>query len=78
MSIDLRELYDKVDGIGREYLTMNGVKVVDQDGRELQLVRNRITEENEVILTFAKSEEVKKLEENWEKRPNVAFVKNKE
>lgn len=78
MSIDLRELYDKVDGIGREYLTMNGVKVVDQDGRELILVRNRITEENRVILTFAKLEEVKKLEENWEKQPNIAFVKNKE
>lgn len=78
MSLDLRELYDKLDRIGMEYTTMSGVKVVDQDGKELTLVRDRISEEGKLILTFAKPEEVKKLEENWERQPNVYFIKSKE
>lgn len=78
MSLDLRELYDKLDRIGMEYTTMSGVKVVDQDGKELTLVRDRVSEEGKLILTFVKSEEVKKLEEDWEKHPNAVFIKRKE
>lgn len=57
MSMDLRELYDKVDGIGREYLTMNDVRVVDQDGNELSLIKNCIEKDNKIVLTFIKGGE---------------------
>ena len=75
MSVDLRDLYDRIDRMGMQYTTMSGVKVVDQDGNELNLVRDRISEDSKVILTFAKSGEVKKLEENWEKKEQTAFIK---
>lgn len=78
MPVDLRDLYDKIDLMGMQYTTMSGVKVVDQDGNELNLVRDRISEDGKVILTFTKREEVKKLEENWEKKEQTAFIKNKE
>ena len=75
MSVDLRDLYDRIDRMGMQYTTMSGVKVVDQDGNELNLVRDRISEDGKVILTFDKSGEVKKLEENWEKKEQTAFIK---
>ena len=64
MSVDLRDLYDKIDRMGMQYTTMSGVKIVDQDGNELNLVRDRISEDGKVILTFTKPGEVKKLDEN--------------